>query len=225
MRNLRPGAPDRANDDQLTQLLGSLQSVTASGHQEPRAAASSRATARRSSRSARRPRMRLALGMNNAWGTHKAVRVKLGAVARPALVKQLRQRGAGPIEQGNFVGEFYEFVRWIDDDMTAMAGPDDRPRRRQGPGPRPGRPHASGAHRQAVDTAMNSGCSPRVSVVPQMTLAYLGSAGSRPHRTHHGAPTGRATRYSRFNGSRRGWRSPERPSTRWRRTGRSRSSR
>jgi hypothetical protein len=119
MRNLGP-ALQKANDDQLTQLLGSLNSVT-----EPVIKSRVRGFVTRYRAQiepiGQEATHETALGMNNAWGTQKAVRVKLGAVTRPALVKQLRQRGASPMNKGT--GEFYEFVRWIDDDMTAMAGP------------------------------------------------------------------------------------------------------
>ena len=121
MRAIGP-ALNRATDDELTQLLGSLQSVDASliKSRVSGFVAKYRAQIEPIGNTAAREN---SFGVNTAWGTHKAVRVKLGAVARPALVKQLRPQGAGPLANGAAAGEFYEFVRWIDDDMTAMAGP------------------------------------------------------------------------------------------------------
>ena len=113
---------NRANDDELTQLLGSLQSVDASliKSRVTGFVARYRAQIEPIGNAAAHEN---SFGVNTAWGTHKAVRVKLGAVARPALVKQLQSQGTGPFAKGAAAGEFYEFVRWIDDDMTAMAGP------------------------------------------------------------------------------------------------------
>lgn len=121
MRAIGP-ALNRANDDELTQLLGSLQSVDASliKSRVTGFVARYRAQIEPIGNAAAHEN---SFGMNTAWGTHKAVRVKLGAVARPALVKQLGPKSAGPLAKGTSSGEFYEFVRWIDDDMTAMAGP------------------------------------------------------------------------------------------------------
>ncbi len=121
MRNLGP-ALQKADDDQLTQLLGSLQSVT-----EPLIKSRVRGFVTRY-RAQIEPIGHAAahansFGVDTTWGTHKAVRVKLGSVTRPALVKQLRPAGTGPLAKGAAAGEFYEFVRWIDGDMTAMAGP------------------------------------------------------------------------------------------------------
>ena len=121
MRAIGP-ALNRANDDELTQLLGSLQSVDASliKSRVTGFVARYRAQIEPIGNAAAHEN---SFGINTAWGTHKAVRVKLGAVTRPALVKQLGAKSAGPLAKGTSSGEFYEFVRWIDDDMTAMAGP------------------------------------------------------------------------------------------------------
>lgn len=58
-------------------------------------------------------------GFATGYGDGIAAGIKLGATARPALVKHLHNRGPGGAKER---GGRYVFVRWLDADMVPMAG-------------------------------------------------------------------------------------------------------